>query len=161
MERLVEVEWERIQRQGLHVPNQTKVADGHMASTESTDTGETVTCGLDGMTGPSDGAVELVWEKGPVEISRIQQFWPTAPAHGQPGGSSSKPSSQSHPWSHHPVERGWESGVWAVHVLTMGSGAWYTNPQTEAFCGMLGIENKINPAPPSPGPPASIPPTQV
>jgi lariat debranching enzyme len=25
--------------------------------------------------------------------------------------------------------------------------AWYTNPQTEAFCGMLGIENKINPAP--------------
>jgi hypothetical protein len=25
--------------------------------------------------------------------------------------------------------------------------AWYTNPQTEAFCGMLGIPNKINPAP--------------
>jgi len=30
--------------------------------------------------------------------------------------------------------------------------AWYTNPQTEAFCGMLGIENKINPAPPAPAP---------
>lgn len=27
------------------------------------------------------------------------------------------------------------------------SDAWYTNPQTEAFCGMLGIENKINPTP--------------
>ena len=25
--------------------------------------------------------------------------------------------------------------------------AWYTNPQTEAFCAMLGLENKINPAP--------------
>lgn len=24
---------------------------------------------------------------------------------------------------------------------------WYTNPQTEAFCGMLGIENKVNPRP--------------
>lgn len=23
--------------------------------------------------------------------------------------------------------------------------AWYTNPQTEAFCGMLGVQNKINP----------------
>lgn len=25
---------------------------------------------------------------------------------------------------------------------------WYTNPQTVAFCDMLQIENKINPAPP-------------
>lgn len=24
---------------------------------------------------------------------------------------------------------------------------WYTNPQTEAFCGMLGIQNKVNPRP--------------
>lgn len=24
---------------------------------------------------------------------------------------------------------------------------WYTNPQTEAFCAMLEIENKINPPP--------------
>ena len=28
--------------------------------------------------------------------------------------------------------------------------AWYTNPQTEAFCGMLGLPNKINPAPNAP-----------
>jgi len=26
--------------------------------------------------------------------------------------------------------------------------SWYTNPQTVAFCEMLGIENKINPPPP-------------
>ncbi|BEJ17409.1 hypothetical protein CspHIS471_0608100 [Cutaneotrichosporon sp. HIS471] len=26
-------------------------------------------------------------------------------------------------------------------------GQWYTNPQTEAFCGMLGIQNKVNPRP--------------
>lgn len=25
--------------------------------------------------------------------------------------------------------------------------SWYTNPQTEAFCAMLGIPNKINPVP--------------
>ncbi|GMK57624.1 hypothetical protein CspeluHIS016_0404580 [Cutaneotrichosporon spelunceum] len=27
------------------------------------------------------------------------------------------------------------------------AGQWYTNPQTEAFCGMLGIQNKVNPRP--------------
>ncbi|EIW67435.1 hypothetical protein TREMEDRAFT_74581 [Tremella mesenterica DSM 1558] len=32
--------------------------------------------------------------------------------------------------------------------------AWYTNPQTEAFCRMLGIENKINPN--SPYSPSSV-----
>jgi hypothetical protein len=25
--------------------------------------------------------------------------------------------------------------------------AWYTNPQTEAFCALLEIENKVNPVP--------------
>lgn len=25
--------------------------------------------------------------------------------------------------------------------------AWYTNPQTEAFCTLLDIENKVNPVP--------------
>ncbi|TXT10771.1 hypothetical protein VHUM_02276 [Vanrija humicola] len=61
------------------------------------------------------GAVPpLVWERGPVDVGRVQQFWPTAPPEGRPGGSPS---------------------------------AWYTNPQTEAFCGMLGIDNKINPRP--------------
>ncbi|OCF30648.1 hypothetical protein I316_07696 [Kwoniella heveanensis BCC8398] len=66
------------------------------------------------------GKVELVWEKGEIDVGRVQRFWPTAPPEGQPGGSPS---------------------------------VFYTNPQTEAFCGMLGIENKVNPAP---APPPSI-----
>lgn len=24
---------------------------------------------------------------------------------------------------------------------------WYTNPQTEAFCQLIGVENKVNPVP--------------
>lgn len=32
----------------------------------------------------------LVWEKGPIEVGRVQKFWPTAPAHGTPGGSDRK-----------------------------------------------------------------------
>jgi lariat debranching enzyme len=27
------------------------------------------------------------------------------------------------------------------------SAPWYTNPQTEAFCAMLHLDNKINPPP--------------
>lgn len=86
MDQLVAAEVQRIQQEGLLVPREAE-----------------------------EGGVELIWEKGDVEISRVQKFWPTAPAEGEPGGS--------------PI-------------------AWYTNPQTEAFCGMLGLENKINPAPP-------------
>jgi lariat debranching enzyme len=35
-----------------------------------------------------------------------------------------------------------------VVLLLCGAGiaSWYTNPQTEAFCALLGLENKINPA---------------
>lgn len=83
-------ELSRIQTDGLLVPAQLSESD--LAS---------------GKTPP------LVFEKGPVDISRVQQFWPTAPPEGM-GGSS---------------------------------GEWYTNPQTEAFAGMLGIPNKINPRP--------------
>ena len=32
---------------------------------------------------------ELVWEKGLVEVERVQKFWPTAPVQGQ-GGSPSE-----------------------------------------------------------------------
>lgn len=67
-------------------------------------------------TEPQDGAIEgqegLVWEKGKVDVGRVQRFWWTAPPEGHPGGNDA---------------------------------AWYTNPQTEAFCGMLGVQNKINP----------------
>lgn len=88
---MVADELQRIEQEGLLVPGQLGEAE------------------------LAEGAVPpLVWEKGPIDIGRVQQFWPTAPPEGEPGGSPS---------------------------------AWYTNPQTEAFCGMLGIENKINPRP--------------
>ncbi|ORX38688.1 lariat debranching enzyme, C-terminal domain-domain-containing protein [Kockovaella imperatae] len=90
MDRMIQLELDKIEQDGLLVPR------------------------IKGQ-GEQDGPVELVWERGPIDIARVQQFWPTAPAHGEPGGSPT---------------------------------AWYTNPQTEAFCGMLGIQNKINPAPP-------------
>ncbi|ODO08455.1 RNA lariat debranching enzyme [Cryptococcus wingfieldii CBS 7118] len=64
---------------------------------------------------------ELVWEKGKIDVGRVQRFWWTAPPQGEPGGSAT---------------------------------AWYTNPQTLSFCGMLGLDNKINPAPPVPLAPA-------
>jgi len=66
---------------------------------------------------------ELEWvkanvpEQGRVEVARVQEFRQTAPFPGQPGGE----------------ER--------------GPGPWYTNPQTEALCAMLGIENRINTVP--------------
>lgn len=52
-----------------------------------------------------------------LDVHRVQQFVRTAPAPFEPGGLSQAPP------------------------------AWYTNPQTEAFCRFLGIENKINPRP--------------
>lgn len=62
IDQLVHTEVERIEREGLLVPR----------------------------TPGTDGAVPLVWEKEPVEITRVQRFWPTAPAQGQPGGSPSE-----------------------------------------------------------------------
>jgi len=37
--------------------------------------------------GQSNPLPTLVWEKGPIDVDRVQKFWPTAPAHGEPGGS--------------------------------------------------------------------------
>lgn len=34
-----------------------------------------------------------------------------------------------------------------VHRLFFPAAPWYTNPQTEALCAMLEIENKVNPVP--------------
>jgi Lariat debranching enzyme, C-terminal domain len=34
------------------------------------------------------------------------------------------------------------------NISVFSSAPWYTNPQTEAFCAMLEIANKINPPPP-------------
>ncbi|CBQ70428.1 related to lariat-debranching enzyme [Sporisorium reilianum SRZ2] len=52
-----------------------------------------------------------------LDVYRVQQFVRTAPAPFEPGGLSQAPP------------------------------AWYTNPQTEAFCHFVGIENRINPRP--------------
>lgn len=104
MDALIADELARIENEGLYVPSQQWTGDG---------------------------VPELVWDKGPIEVERVQRFWPTAPAEGQPGGS--------------PCESVGESIC--VARLTGTSAAWYTNPQTEAFCGMLGIPNMINPAP--------------
>ena len=100
---LIKRELEQITTQGLLVPELTKEVE-------------------------SNPVPNLVWEKGLIDVDRVQKFWPTAPAHGEPGGSDGVYFPLS-------VLR------WLIIV------AWYTNPQTEAFCGMLGIENKINPAP--------------
>jgi lariat debranching enzyme len=32
----------------------------------------------------------LVWERGLIDVDRVQRFWPTAPAHGEAGGSDSE-----------------------------------------------------------------------
>lgn len=52
-----------------------------------------------------------------IAIASVQQFQMTAPAPGTPGGD------------------------------VRGPGPWYTNPQTEALCEMLGLSNKVNPVP--------------
>lgn len=62
IDQLVQTELERIQREGLLVPGKS---NGH-------------------------GQPQLVWEKGPIDVARVQKFWPTAPAQGQPGGSPSQ-----------------------------------------------------------------------
>jgi len=58
LERLINIERERIQSEGLLVPQWE---------------GE-----------------ELIWERGGIDVGRVQKFWPTAPAQGMPGGSSSE-----------------------------------------------------------------------
>ncbi|WVO17210.1 hypothetical protein L204_104902 [Cryptococcus depauperatus] len=88
MEQMIQDEIQRIQDEGLLVPK------------ECVENGE------------GDGT-ELVWEKGEIDIGRVQRFWWTAPPEGHPGGNERMS---------------------------------YTNPQTEAFCGMLGLVNKVNPA---------------
>lgn len=35
----------------------------------------------------------------------------------------------------------------SVSFFSIYLAPWYTNPQTEAFCNMLQLENKINPPP--------------
>lgn len=65
---------------------------------------------------------------GTFSVSECQTFVPTAPGHG-PGHEGTTKNQQP---------------------------PWYTNPQTEAFCAMLEIANKINPPPHGPPSNAAI-----
>ena len=65
-----------------------------------------------------------------VEISSVQEFRPTAPG---PGSNVSDILILNCP-----------------RQLTIHEAPWYTNPQTEAFCNLIGVENKVNPPPPGP-----------
>lgn len=85
---------------------------------------------------------ELAWvrmnvlEAGAPEVSTVQRFERTAPAPGEPGGDGPGPG---------------ERHVGAFRLVLIfhdRTGSWYTNPQTEAFCEMLGLTNKVNPIPP-------------
>ena len=69
MDRLIQLEVHKIEHEGLPVSLQSEAGEFKL---------------------DEQGVPELVWEKGPIEVSRVQQFWPTAPAHGQSGGSSSE-----------------------------------------------------------------------
>lgn len=65
LEEMIHTELETIKSQGLLVPELTRPGEESPVPT-------------------------LVWEKGPIEVGRVQKFWPTAPAHGTPGGSDSE-----------------------------------------------------------------------
>ncbi len=84
---------------------------------------------------------ELAWirenlqDGGAPEVSSIQRFERTAPAPGEPGGDAPGPGKPT------------ASAIACVNLTSWAAGSWYTNPQTEAFCRMLRLENKINPVP--------------
>lgn len=62
LEHLIQKEVERIEKEGLLVP-EIPIA------------------------GQETPVPNLIWEKGPIDVDRVQKFWPTAPAQGEPGGS--------------------------------------------------------------------------
>lgn len=68
-------------------------------------------------------------------VSEHQRFIPTAPGPGNEGAAKN----QQREFSKRPA---------VLICLNVRPAPWYTNPQTEAFCQMLELENKIN-APPT------------
>lgn len=90
-------------------------------------------------------------ERGSLPIGDCQTFAMTAPGPGSEGRNK--------------LRQRWSIHIYFVKIFVNAFAApWYTNPQTEAFCRMLDIPNKINPPPTvgicarSPQPP---PPTEV
>jgi lariat debranching enzyme len=97
---------------------------------------------------------EMEWVKQNVKdawrakISDVQQFVQTAPAGPDLGrGARKSPSLFIFTFRFFATDM-----LFSFASLA----SWYTNPQTEAFCAMLGIENKINPAPPELGADAAM-----
>lgn len=93
-----------------------------------------------------DWVLENLGDKGSrsglVEITDCQVFWPTAPGPGSEGANKFR-------------QRSYLSDYLQIIMMTytrpcmasICAAPWYTNPQTEALCRMLEIENKINPVP--------------
>lgn len=69
-----------------------------------------------------------------VRVESIQQFAMTA----------SGPSHQSSPTQYRKLSTG---ACYYTLTFMLKTAIWYTNPQTEAFCTLIGVENKVNPVP--------------
>jgi hypothetical protein len=77
---------------------------------------------------PADGQTNplptLVWEKGPIDVDRVQKFWPTAPAHGEPGGSDGT-SRPLYPFSADDQWRGIR-----IHRLKLSAECWVSRTKS-------------------------------
>ena len=80
---------------------------------------------------------------GDKSILGCQTFWMTAPGPEDPGREGPNRFRQRS-YSHH-FPFCITTSILKLCILL--SANWFTNPQTEAFCNMLGLDNKINPKP--------------
>lgn len=101
LDQMVKDEYERILHEGLLVPAQAARVDssqvGQNPGGPTTDSEAAAVAEAEA--GIDSAEIKLVWEKGPIEINRVQKFWPTAPCQGQPGGDPSKSTPCSDPHS--------------------------------------------------------------
>lgn len=101
---------------------------------------------------------EMVWVMEHIgvgkRISDVQKFVLTAP--GPSGGGNTGRGNQNVPCEYCffcsalPLED-WPNACGSHFLRATGVSPvmWYTNPQTEAFCEMIGVDNKVNPVPTS------------
>lgn len=75
-----------------------------------------------------------VGEAGLKKVDDVQVFARTAPATGEGREDG-------------PRELPFRLVAWTTLTPHCPPASWYTNPQTEAFCDMIGIPNQINPVP--------------
>lgn len=84
LETLVQAGMDKIENEGVLVPS---LPTTEAAAAANGTNGENGTDGGSGTNGETSGLERI---RGPVPVSRVQQFWPTAPPEGQPGGSPCK-----------------------------------------------------------------------